>query len=112
MITPPGDCRNSIILRERTSRGSAGQSNRTWFKQRRRDESGERGAWHAACSSNTEMWTSVLLVYGVGLAVTTVAVLRTRVFRQAQAMNLGSILLWPFHWCFFLFTLFQISRRP
>ena len=53
----------------------------------------------------------MLLVYGVGLAVTTVAVLRARVFQQAHAMNLGSILLWPFYWCFFLFTLFQIRRR-
>ena len=58
------------------------------------------------------MWTPLLIVYSVGLAVTTVAVLRTRVFQQAHAMTLGSILLWPLYWCFFLFTLVQIRRRP
>jgi hypothetical protein len=57
------------------------------------------------------MWTPLLLVYGVGLAVTTVAVLRARVFAQGHMMNLGSILLWPLYWSFFLFTLFQNRRR-
>jgi hypothetical protein len=57
------------------------------------------------------MWTPVLLVYGVGLAVTTVAVLRARVFQQGHVTNLGSILLWPLYWSYYLFTLVQNRRR-
>jgi len=58
------------------------------------------------------MWTPVLLVYGVGLAVTGIAVFRDRMFKQDHVLNVGSILLWPFYWCFYLFTLFQSRRRP
>jgi len=54
----------------------------------------------------------VLLVYGVGLAVTGIAVFRDRMFKQDHVLNVGSILLWPFYWCFYLFTLFQSRRRP
>ena len=57
------------------------------------------------------MWTPLLLLYGVGLAVTTVVVLRAPMFKQAHVMNLGSILLWPLYWSFYLFTLVQSRRR-
>jgi len=58
------------------------------------------------------MWTPMLLVYGAGLFVTAVILLRTQQFKHDRLMNAGSILLWPFYWLLYGVTLFQNRRRP
>jgi hypothetical protein len=55
------------------------------------------------------MWVPILVVYVVGIAVTAVTLLRTRMFQQDHVRNMGSILLWPLYWVVFLF-LFARNR--
>ena len=57
------------------------------------------------------MWTPLLVLYGFGLAVTAVILLRTQMFKHDRLMNAGSIVLWPLYWTFYLVTLF-LNRRP
>lgn len=57
------------------------------------------------------MWTPLLLVYASGLFVTGVTLYRTQIFKKDWLMHVGSIVLWPFYWFFYLLTLFQNRRR-
>ena len=57
------------------------------------------------------MWTPILVIYGVGLAVTAIALLRSQVFKHDHLMNAGSILLWPLYWALYLITLFLNRSR-
>ena len=57
------------------------------------------------------MWTFLLALYGVGLAITAVALLRTQMFRHDRLMNAGSIALWPIYWFLYLLTLFLNRSR-
>ena len=57
------------------------------------------------------MWTSLLVFYGAGLAVTAVALLRTQMFKHDHVMNAGSIVLWPIYWILYLTTLFLNRSR-
>lgn len=58
------------------------------------------------------MWTPVIMVYVLGLVVTSIALLRTQLMRHSLLMNIGSIALWPLYWGFFLTTMFLGRRRP
>jgi hypothetical protein len=57
------------------------------------------------------MWTPVIVVYAVGLALTAVTLLRTQMFKHDHLMNAGSIVLWPVYWSLYLVTLFLNRRR-
>jgi len=57
------------------------------------------------------MWMEAMVVYGVGLGVTAATLFRTRVFQADRVMNLGSMLMWPVYWTFFLVALVQNRRR-
>lgn len=58
------------------------------------------------------MWTPVIVIYVAGLFVTGVTLLRTQLFKHDALMNVGSIVLWPLYWSFYLLMLFQNRRRP
>jgi len=58
------------------------------------------------------MWTPILTIYGIGLAVTAVALLRAQSFKHELLVNVGSIVLWPLYWTFFVATLLLNRRRP
>jgi len=57
------------------------------------------------------MWTPILVVYGAGLLVTAVTLLRTRMFQKDHVMNTGSMLLWPVYWVVFVVMLVRDRRR-
>ena len=57
------------------------------------------------------MWTPLLVFYGIGFAITAVALFRAQSFKHELLVNLGSIVLWPLYWSFFLATLFFNRRR-
>jgi hypothetical protein len=52
------------------------------------------------------MWTPILVIYGLGFAITAVALLRSQMFKHSRLMNAGSIVLWPLYWSFYAVALF------
>jgi hypothetical protein len=56
------------------------------------------------------MFTPILLFYGAGLTVTAIALLRVQALKHDRWTNIGAIVLWPFYWAFFGFTMF-LNRR-
>jgi len=56
------------------------------------------------------MWTPAIVVYIVGLIVTGFALFRTQVFKSDHLMHVGSIVLWPLYWIFYLGVMFQNRR--
>jgi len=57
------------------------------------------------------MWTPALVVYAVGLFLTAVALYRTQIFKTDHVMHVGSIVLWPVYWVFYILVLLQNRRR-
>jgi len=57
------------------------------------------------------MWLPILVFYAVGLAVTAVTLLRTRMFQKDHVMNTASIVLWPLYWVVFLFLVARNRGR-
>jgi hypothetical protein len=57
------------------------------------------------------MWTSISVIYLLGLAITGVTLYRTRMFREAHLVNTGAIVLWPVYWSLYLITLFMNRSR-
>lgn len=57
------------------------------------------------------MWTPILVIYVVGLFVTGVALFRTQIFKRDHLMHVGSVVLWPLYWSFYLLMLLQNRRR-
>ena len=56
------------------------------------------------------MWTPILVVYGVGLILSALVLLRPQRHRHDPLMNAGSIVLWPLYWCYFL-ALVLVNRK-
>lgn len=56
------------------------------------------------------MWTPILLVYGAGMILSAVVLLSPQRHRHDPLMNAGSIVLWPFYWCYFLALVF-LNRK-
>ncbi len=56
------------------------------------------------------MWTAILVIYGVGMTATTVALVQAQALKHDRWTNIAAIVLWPFYWGFFCLTMF-LGRR-
>ena len=52
------------------------------------------------------MWTPILLFYGAGMTVTTVALVQTQTLKHDRWTNIAAVVLWPLYWGFFGLTMF------
>jgi len=56
------------------------------------------------------MWTAILLIYGIGMTATTVALVQAQALKHDGWTNVAAIVLWPFYWGFFSLSMF-LNRR-